>query len=283
MFAQIITENAVTVYADGRQYQMPKTHPLYPKVLEQFQAEVPDQAAVLRLMNPAAALEEASPEFYLSEGQVYYKGERLAGYAVTKLLELAGAGLNVAPLMNFIRRLQENPSSRVVQDLYRFLEIGELPLLPDGRFLAYKKIKADYTDCHTGSILNTVGQVVQMPRNQVDDDPNRTCSHGLHVASLDYIRDFAGERIVAVAVCPADVVSIPCDYNSTKMRVCRYEVVEELEDLPSQKNHWGTPVVDYDEPAEELAEEQGEEAPAEKPAPKPASISWFEFLFGKRQ
>jgi hypothetical protein len=104
-----------------------------------------------------------------------------------------------------------------------------LPITPDGSFLAYKKIRQDYTDCHTGKMNNSVGQVVEMERNKVDDDQNQTCSTGLHFCSRDYLNHFGGERIVIVKINPRDVVSIPNDYNDSKGRACRYEVVDEID------------------------------------------------------
>jgi hypothetical protein len=63
-----------------------------------------------------------------------------------------------------------------------------------------------------------------MDRSKVDDDPNNTCSKGLHVASLPYLQHYPGSVTVLVKVNPANVVSIPTDYNNSKMRVCEYEV-----------------------------------------------------------
>ena len=40
---------------------------------------------------------------------------------------------------------------------------------------------------------------------------------------------FGGERIVIVKINPRDVVSIPTDYNDSKGRACRYEVVDEID------------------------------------------------------
>jgi hypothetical protein len=56
-----------------------------------------------------------------------------------------------------------------VTELYGFLEKGNLPITNDGHFLAYKKVRKDYKDCHSGTMDNSIGQVVEMERNQVDD------------------------------------------------------------------------------------------------------------------
>jgi hypothetical protein len=43
------------------------------------------------------------------------------------------------------------------------------------------------------------------------------------------LNSFGGARTVIVKINPADVVSIPSDYNATKGRACRYEVVGEID------------------------------------------------------
>jgi hypothetical protein len=98
--------------------------------------------------------------------------------------------------------------------------------------LAYKKVRDDYLDIHSGTMDNSVGQIVEMERNEVDDDKDRTCSAGLHFCSKDYLPHFGsgdGNRVVILKINPRDVVSIPSDYNNAKGRACRYEVIDEME------------------------------------------------------
>ena len=69
-----------------------------------------------------------------------------------------------------------------------------------------------------------------MERNKVDDNQNNTCSSGLHFCSKEYLSHFGGSdsRTMIVKINPADVVSIPTDYNNSKGRACKYVVVGEL-------------------------------------------------------
>ncbi len=61
----------------------------------------------------------------------------------------------------------------------------------------------------------------------------------LHFAAYDYAKNsYRGAHIVVVKINPADVVSIPNDYNNQKGRCCRYEVIGERKDytpLPKQE------------------------------------------------
>ena len=145
-----------------------------------------------------------------------------------RLIQMYQEGFSIEPMINFMENLMQNPSKRAVTELYGFLEKGALPITPDGSFLAYKKVREDYKDCHTGSMDNSVGQIVEMERNQVDDDKDRTCSTGLHFCSQSYLNHFGGDRTVILKINPRDVVSIPSDYNDAKGRACRYEVIGEL-------------------------------------------------------
>jgi hypothetical protein len=73
-----------------------------------------------------------------------------------------------------------------------------------------------------------------MERMNVDDDPNHTCSAGLHFCAYSYLSSYGSsgnDKVMLVKVNPADVVSIPTDYNNAKARCCRYEVVQEIEHI----------------------------------------------------
>jgi hypothetical protein len=122
------------------------------------------------------------------------------------------------------------------------LEKNSLPITPDGCFLAYKRVRENYMDCHTGTMDNSVGRVVEMERNMVDDNRNNTCSSGLHFCSHSYLSSFGGERTVIVKIDPADVVSIPSDYNDAKGRACRYTVIGEVGRNPEDKAEFNKPV-----------------------------------------
>lgn len=77
-----------------------------------------------------------------------------------------------------------------------------------------------YTDSHTRTMEIMLGRPVAVERDKCDPDHNRTCSYGLHVGNMAYVK---GQHTVLMClVSPADVVSVPHDYNNQKMRTCRY-------------------------------------------------------------
>jgi hypothetical protein len=181
-------------------------------------------------------LEYGAGNVAIQGSKVFWKEREMHGVLTNRLIEMYQDGFPIEPLIAFMENLMSNPSKRAVEELYGFLEKGNLPLTPDGYFLAYKKVRADFRDCHTGTMDNSVGQIVEMERNAVDDDQNRTCSAGLHFCSKEYLSHFGGSdsRTVILKINPADVVSIPTDYNNAKGRACRYEVIGELGVHPDQ-------------------------------------------------
>lgn len=176
-----------------------------------------------------------------------YKGEPLHNYLTAKILKMMEQELPFEPLVAFLENLMENPSARAVNELYGFLERGNLPITPGGDILAYKVVRPDYTDKHSGQFDNHVGVVNEMPRNRVSDDIDTPCAIGFHVASLDYLRGFysQGDHVMVVLINPKDVVRVP-KADITKMGVCKYRVVAELTEFDF-KPAWDSEVVDeYD-------------------------------------
>ena len=164
----------------------------------------------------------------VKNGVVRYKDHIIDNSLTHRIIAMMEQDLPVEPLLNFIERVMENPSSRAVNELYKFLEHSNLPITPDGHFLAYKRVRDDFKDCYSGTIDNSPGMTVEMPRNMVNDDCTQSCSHGLHFAAFDYLKHFGGNRLVILLIDPKDVVSIPLDYNNTKGRCCKYEVLQAI-------------------------------------------------------
>lgn len=136
----------------------------------------------------------------------------------------------LASLLAFMDKLKENPSKLAREHLWAFMAHNDIQVLPDGDVQAWKVVRKNYLDCHSGTMDNSVGKTVTMPREDVVEDPHQTCSAGLHVCAKSYIPHFARStnRVVAVKVNPKDFVSIPVDYDGAKARVCRYVVTEDV-------------------------------------------------------
>ena len=234
------TADGITfVGPQGRSYTLHKDTPGYDELVQKIREGADGQTLVdflerdvIRLRDAAKALGD-DVAINAEAGVVTYKGQEVRNLLTERMLEMLNEGFDLAPMSKFLENLMQNPSMRATNELYGFLEKGNLPITPDGCFLAYKAVRSDFKDIHSGTFDNSVGQTVSMPRNAVDDDKNRTCSYGLHFCSVEYLQHFARSdgHVVILKINPADVVSIPADYNDTKGRCAKYEVVDVYHDF----------------------------------------------------
>ena len=252
MFPCIIQGNQITLVIDNTVHTVGKTHLAYDKLLEAIKDE--DEVQIRELVEPRKAILTYSDGTITIENETFFwDGVEMHNGITTRIVQMLNDGFSIVPMVNFLHNLRQNPSKRSVDLLYGFLDKCTLPITSDGHFLAYKRVNSDYTDCHTGKISNAVGTIVEMPRNEVDDDPNSACSAGLHFCSIDYLQSFGGARTMILKINPKDVVSIPTDANQSKGRCCRYQVVGELNVSPekafptSVADEWQYPTTNYQE------------------------------------
>lgn len=223
----VIQGNNVTVVIGNQPHTISKTHITYQKVVDAIKAN--DWETVKDVIEPKkVVLNYGQGNVSIQGDKLFWKGTEFHGALATRMIQMLQDGFTIEPMVLFMENLMQNPSKRAVDELYGFLEKNNLPLTPNGHFLAYKKVRGDFKDCHTGTMDNSPGKVVEMERNRVDDNKDNTCSSGLHFCSQEYLKSFGGERTVIVQINPADVVSIPSDYNNSKGRACRYVVIGEL-------------------------------------------------------
>jgi hypothetical protein len=222
----------IVIVTTNSQYEMLSSHLKFNDVqdlLAEAEPDYPDWADLVPFFDVTSGLaQKTAGRVQIRDGEVFYDGAPLHNAVVSHLLRLHEAGSNLNAWILFLEQLMQNPSFRAREQLYGFMEASSIAIDQKGRLLLYKKVKSNYYDCYTGrTYLNTVGSRIEMPRTEVDDDPTRTCSAGLHVAAHSYLQHYTGDRVVICAVSPADVVAIPTDYNNAKMRVWAYEVVGE--------------------------------------------------------
>ena len=244
--ALIKTKNGLTVYVGSKIYNIQSKDKRHDLILNYFgknnQQKLRD---VLEKETPKKTVEElikSDSNFKYSKDKITYKGKPLHGVFIEKIKSMVRDNApDLNPLKLFLENLYLNPSENSIQQLYSFLEVKELPLTTDGCFLAYRGLRSDYysrqgntktkvlkgkVDEH-GHIYNGVGEEIIIDRKDVDDNPNRDCSYGVHAGSFRYADNWrSGGKMVIVKIHPRDVVSVP-SRDAEKMRVCRYEVVSE--------------------------------------------------------
>jgi len=228
--ASIISqEGVITLFHNGRQHIVPPAHVNHEAIVEALNDE--DYDALDGLLDVPTSIRAIDGRIRVEGDRVFFNDFEVVGTVAERLIQFLRERLPTKPIVRFIEHLLANPSRRSVTELYGFLEHKGLPIDPAGFFFAYKGIREDWTDCHSGKFDNRPGNVHSMPRAMVDDDFRRACSVGFHVGTQEYASSFAGHggRVVLVRVNPEHAVSVPYDHSEQKLRVCEYEVVQEID------------------------------------------------------
>jgi len=247
-FNYILGGDSITVFVNGNSYTINKQAPTYKMVLDAVKSKnykalvdaVNIRQGIANQLQKSRSTERVKID--AANGSITCDGFEVSHIVSGRIFDMIAAGFDVKPMVRFLENCADNPSNRAMKELFGFVDACRLPITEDGYFLAYKRVRSDYKDVHSGTFDNSVGQVCEMPRNQVDEDKDRTCSAGLHFCSYDYLKSFGGERIMVLKINPRDVVAIPSDYNNSKGRTCRYEVVDEIP--VNEYNLPSTPIAD---------------------------------------
>lgn len=224
--AFILTENSLTVSLEGKTYTINSGNPCWKQAIECLKRK--DYDALKECVSVKKAISSfTGNKVKIVDGAIFFNGEPIHNYLTDKILSFMEKGLPHESLVKFLERLMANPSRRAVNELYAFLAHKNMPITDAGTFLAYKSVRSDYTDHHTGNFNNSIGNTLQMIRNNVCDDHSQGCSVGFHAGSLEYASSFGGSDsiLLIVEIDPADVVSVPSDCNCQKLRACKYKVV----------------------------------------------------------
>lgn len=232
------SSDAITLFTDDEKRTVSSDDKdQYAQVMEQLVSGNVQEAWSLAASAGKKAVEMFSEGLItVKDGVVKYRdaiclrnslSERISKMVQTNDLEEAGR------LSKLMENLLDNPYSHVVSELFDFLRANDIKLTDDGCFIAWKKVRENYKDVHSGLFDNSPGTEVSVPFSEVNTDSSVTCSNGLHVCSSSYLGHFGGNRIVSVKVNPRDVGAVPNDYNQAKMRVCRYKVLEDVTDRMS--------------------------------------------------
>lgn len=263
MFPHIISNDGVTVIVNGKPRMVPASHGNYQPLVDAINAGDMDEVAMLSDIKAAVAVKTFG-RVKILDNEVEVDGRVISGRLVDRILEMVRLGSEALEgYVAFLDNLMDNPRKLAVDELYLFMEACNLPVTSDGHLLAYRYVRDDYFDSYSrttfakpadamtseelakyskpvigGRENEVTTQVidgitnVSMPRNMVDDVRDRTCSQGLHFCSYNYLPSYGiGDttRVLIVKINPADVVSIPSDYNNAKGRTCKYQVVSEIE------------------------------------------------------
>jgi len=251
----LIQGDNIVIFCDNEPHTVNKSHLNYNTLLNAIRKGEWD--SVKDVVSPARIIVSwAKGDIEVDDVELKWRGEVIHNSLSARIITMIREGFDAEPMINFLINLIDNPSKRSVDELYGFLEKNSLPITPDGHFLAYKKVRDNYFDVHSGTFDNSVGNVVKMRRNQVNEDKDQTCSSGLHFCSFEYLKSFGGQRTMVLKINPRDVVSITSDYNNSKGRCCEYTVIGEVG--VSAKDEFTQPVQDNGNSMTSQAKKQAE-------------------------
>lgn len=224
---------SLVVTTDSRVFTLTDDHTDFANILEMLKTGRNDEAEVA--LDRATAIRAAVTEtkFSIVGNVVSYNGRDLPTVMADYIIRMKNEDFDLGPLEKFTDNLFQNPSFRALNEAFRFIQANQMPITEDGCFIGYRAVTPEYTDIRTQKFDNSIGAIVKEDRNLVDENPDRTCSNGLHVCSLEYINSGGYGRSdspwIIVKVNPRDVVAVPRDYNNTKLRCCEFEVIGELD------------------------------------------------------
>lgn len=245
-------QSLTVVFSDGDLVTVPSGHAKFVQILgllvdaPENDGDVDEQRVreLLDLVSAAAnKLTTLSERVARRGNDILFDGDPVEGTIVNHIVRLLEAGDEAGwkGLVNFLENLSTNPEAESKASLYSWLEGRDFTITEDGYFLAYKGVAKNdkgenvsinsgtaFVDNvkHEGQIPNPVGAVVSMPRASVETDRRVGCSTGLHAGTWDYARWFTHGDILTVKINPRDVVSVPSDHSSQKLRVSRYTVLD---------------------------------------------------------
>jgi hypothetical protein len=238
-----ITDLSITFFAGGRPHEIQRSHKNFDLVRSQIldwnkgERSEADVTALINLADPKQELLAASGgRLEFAGNEIRYGGVALHNLWVDKIIGFKDAGEEFGPIFLALEDLQKNPTPAARERLPIFVERSKLGFLPDGRIAAFKGVRDDFYDVHSGTVHYGIGKTVAMDRSACNANPDQTCSTGLHVGAIDYINKNgfgwnhgSNRRMLLTAFWPRHVVAVPTDYAGGKMRVEQLTVLDEVD------------------------------------------------------
>lgn len=225
----VINRDSVSLTYKDNVYSTNNSNKDFGQIVQHILAENYEEA--IKLFSPVAAIENwVEGLLEVRNDKIYYDGFEIKGKFIDKIINYAKHDCEVTGFLKFLKLTMEQEDVEVRNRLLDFAADDTIDFSEDGYVIAYKNVRDDYYDKHSGKFRNQVGDKPSVPRSSVDADHNQTCSTGLHVCSFKYLMRCWGTsgRTMLVYVNPKDFVAIPYDYDDSKARVSSYEVVSEL-------------------------------------------------------
>jgi hypothetical protein len=239
-------KTSVTVFVDGVPQVATREHPNFDEILAALEEPVDEEkvVALFDLTKPIFdKFDHLSERVTVARGQIFFDGDPVNDTLSEAIVNFYKEDNDDwQRLVSFLEKIATNPNPHSRENLYKWLANHSFAIAPDGDFIGYKSISSDRLSHNSGKatvngkvvngrIPNNIGDVIEMPRSDVQHDPFNGCHTGLHVGTWGYASTFGGysSLLIKVKVNPRDVVSVPVDCGAQKLRCCRYIVLEDTE------------------------------------------------------
>jgi hypothetical protein len=228
-----ITPRGVSFIIEGKPQNILNNHVNYKEIVEAIKSNAIESLKELCDLKKFVAI-ASEGNVLIADDEVRFNNIKVNDYLAERIIYHYKNDFPIKPICNFTQRLMENPNEELREDLFKWMENGNMPICSNGNFIAYKAVRPDFTPVHKGPYGQdqSVGKTVTMPREKCDSDRNSTCSAGLHFCSWEYIPIFTDGyfnsnqiKIIILEIDPKDVVAIPVDYNLSKGRCCKFKVI----------------------------------------------------------
>ena len=192
--------------------------------------EAKDMDAIPVIVDPALRVaDQCGSDVKIDQGVMSIGGEDVPKELAEEIRKAAMAGVDTTGLKAMWQRLKKNPIRHAIAQTFRFIKKNGVHVLPDGRFILYKGV--DRTN--TGGVYKArrgsgtpfeyrLGVMAQERggRAACDGNPSVACGRGLHAAPWTYVNNIYGGGALISLICdPEDVVGVPHDADSQKMRL----------------------------------------------------------------
>lgn len=244
-------EESILVLIPGRDpLHAHSDQPAYQEIKRLVLEGTDDVDHLVGLFNPALIAAEKfsgtlSERVVVRDGVVFFDNDPVDDALTAQIVRFVDEGVeDWQPLVAFFEKVRQNPQAHAQRHLYNWLNAHETTITPEGDLVLYKGVRSngDGAYCPTNRGVGIVnggppnsqseytlfhaGDVVEMPRSNVAHLPHAECATGLHVGTQGYASGY-GDTVLRVLVNPRDVVNVPD--AGTKLRTCRYRVVEAVE------------------------------------------------------
>lgn len=222
-----ITNNSITFSSKGITITTIVSQEIADQLTEWVKKGEITHDKVMKLISVDEKVDYESNEYFVRKGAaMYLKGVESVSIPKTLLKKMYPNP--PVSLVNFWKLAALNPNPVARDGLFWFLDKHDFEITLEGYFVAYRNVERTqqdgvYTDHYTKTFRIRVGEEVRIDRSLCDDNPNITCSHGLHVASKNWLSEnYFGNVGLVCLVNPINVVAVPEKDDYGKMRCCAY-------------------------------------------------------------